>query len=142
MKRLLALLLLPALGGCTVVGASATWSSSACPAGMQAAQRAELYMGRGLRSGGEISTADIDAFVAGTLAPAFPDGFSLIQARGQWRAADGHVARESSLVAIVLLPGATGEQARDQISPVAEAWRRRFGQESVLKVIGPSCIAF
>lgn len=109
---------------------------------MQAAQRAELYMGLGRKGGGEVSPADVDAFVAATLTPAFPDGLTLLRGQGQWRAADGRIARESSLLAVVILPGATGEQARDRLTPVAEAWRARFAQESVLKAIGPACVAF
>ena len=133
------LLVLALLAGCAGAPDAA---APACPAGLQAAQRAELFFGRGLRGGGEVSDAQVDAFLAEVLTPAFPDGLTVMPARGQWRHADGRISRERSLVVIVILPGAGIAEAQARAAPVAQAWVRRFGQDSVLRSIGPACVGF
>lgn len=109
---------------------------------MQAAQRVELFLGRGMRGGGEVSDRAVDAFVADTLTPAFPDGLTLLPARGQWRHADGRIGRERSLVVVLVLPAATMAEAQARVAPVARAWLARFAQESVLRSVSPACVGF
>lgn len=143
--RLLSLLAaLPLIAGCTVVGASYSGpiGGPACPAGLEPAQRAELFLGRGIPGGGTVSDEGVESFLAQTLTPAFPDGLTIIPARGQWRGGDGRIAREESLLVVLLLPGEDAVAARARVEPLAQAWRQRFGQESVLRTLGPACIAF
>lgn len=100
-----------------------------------------LYMGRGLPGGGLASDSDIAGFVAGTIVPAFPDGFTIFDARGHWR--DGPTGRPVDETTVVLVvahpPGAAAEAA---LSGIAEAYMVRFGQSSVLRSDQPACVTF
>src|SRR3546814_11498992 len=73
-----------------------------------------LYMGRGLADGGMAADSEIDAFVADTIVPAFPDGFPLHDARGHWRAGTtGRAAGASTVVlGVAPPPGAPAAPAR------------------------------
>ena len=100
-----------------------------------------LYMGRGLVDGGMAADADIDAFVADTIVPAFPDGFTIHDARGHWR--DGRTGRadgESTVVLVVAHP--PGPQADTALRRIADAYIARFGQSSVLRSDQPACVTF
>jgi hypothetical protein len=96
-----------------------------------------LYFGRTIRGGGWVSDADWDGFALQVLTPAFPEGFTVYRAEGQWRTADGKVTREPSMVVERVGP----------IDPVKIAWvvsayRTRFRQEAVGVVSAPVCAAF
>lgn len=132
------LLSLSILAGC----AGTEGGAAPCPPGMQAAQRAELFLGRAIPAGGEVPDRDVEAFVADTITPAFPDGVTLLPARGQWRGADGRIAREPSLIVMLVLPGATAAEAQARIAPVAQAWVTRFRQESALRSVSAACVGF
>lgn len=100
-----------------------------------------LYMGRGKPDGGGVSDAQVRAFVEGVIVPAFPDGFTLYDARGHWR--DGPTGRpvnESTLVFVVVRPsGAAGDAA---IRTIAETYAARFDQTAVLGSDQPACVTF
>lgn len=100
-----------------------------------------LYMGRGQADGGGVTDAQVRAFVAEVIVPAFPDGFTLFDARGHWR--DGPTGRpvdEATLVFVVVHPpGPAGAAA---VQGIAETYAGRFGQTAVLGSRQPACVTF
>ena len=135
MRAWLTALLLPALlTGCV------TAAAPSCPGGMQAQVRAELIFGRNLKTGGTVSEAAWRRFVAQEIAPRFPDGFTVLDGRGQWRDPQGRVVREASKVLLVAMPDDPERRAR--LAAIAEAYKRAFGQDSVLTLATPSCVSF
>ncbi|HZF74317.1 MAG TPA: DUF3574 domain-containing protein [Acetobacteraceae bacterium] len=136
MRAALALLLLAA--AC----AAPAGPPAACPAGMGPATVAEAYLGQGVRGRGEVTEAEWSAFLAEIVTPAFPDGLTVLDARGQWRGQDGQVARERSKVLLLVMPGADMPAVRARLAPVEAAWKARFNQESVLTVLRPGCAGF
>jgi hypothetical protein len=98
-----------------------------------------LYLGMSM-PGGEVAQADFDSFVATDVASRFPDGFTIFDARGNWRSAAGRVERESTRVLEVVNGGTAGEDAR--LTEIAESYRARFRQESVLRVSAPGRACF
>ena len=87
-----------------------------------------------------ISDAEWQAFLAEEITPRFPDGLTVVDAAGQWRDASGAIVRERTKVVLVLTtPGAEGMQRAQEIG---EAYRRAFGQESVLQMTGRACVSF
>jgi hypothetical protein len=89
-----------------------------------------LYCGLSIPGGGVVSQADLDAFVAEVVEPRFPDGFTLWRARGQWRGG----SEDSLVIEIVHAPGPQFDRA---VQEIADAYRTRFRQEAVLRVIAP-----
>ncbi len=111
-----------ALGGC----------ARSCPAGLARMDGVQMFFG------GSLAEADWADFSAGTLTPAYPDGFTTYEAAGQWRdPASGRLVRERTRVVQVFGAGAMAPTAL-----VAEAYKRRFHQQSVGVVRTVACAGF
>ncbi|MCR0980572.1 DUF3574 domain-containing protein [Roseomonas populi] len=134
--RAVALLLL--LAACQAGGAP-----PACPDGTGPAAVAELAFGRNGPDGTlRVTDADWADFLAEEATPRFPDGLTSFDASGQWRGPDGRIAREPAKFLWLVMPAASLEEAHARTKPVAEAYRRRFRQESVLVVLRGTCATF
>lgn len=128
---LAALTLLPS---CTVL-------PQTCAPPAQARVSAELMFGRKIGDRIGVSEAAFAAFVAREITPRFPDGLTVIDAKGQWRDSErGTVVREPSKV--VLLTFADEPARRADIAAIAEAYKRQFQQQSVLTSLRASCVTF
>jgi hypothetical protein len=112
----------------------------ACRAGSEAYVRLELLFGTGRKGGGEISEAEWRAFLDAEVTPRFPDGLTVLSGYGQWRNPAGVIAKEGSKVLIVWHKPQPGTDAK--IETIRAAYKARFGQESVLRADGASCVSF
>jgi hypothetical protein len=127
-----ALLIVAAVGGCA--------PRLPCDA-TETRHAAQLLFGRAVGTEGEVSEAEWQDFVATALTPAFPDGLTVTDAEGQWRdARTAALVRERSKVVTVLLDAP--DAARPRLEAVADAYKRRFRQDSVAIVVAPACVAF
>jgi hypothetical protein len=101
----------------------------------------QLLFGRAIGTQGEVSDAEWQDFLATVVTPAFPDGLTVYDTRGQWRdAATGAPERERSNVVTILLDDPAASRAR--IDAVADAYKQRFRQDAVGIVVTPACVAF
>ncbi|WPG40511.1 DUF3574 domain-containing protein [Variovorax sp. EBFNA2] len=123
-----------ALAGC------ATSHSGNCAAGFDAFERDTLYFGRAIPTGGQVSDADWADFLDTRVTPAFPQGFTVIDAAGQWRAASGQVVREPSKLVVLLHP--RDAKADAAIATLIDTYRQRFAQEAVLQERQSVCARF
>ena len=98
-------------------------------------------MGRGGPEGEVVGDSEWDAFLADAITPRFPDGLTVLDAKGQWRGSDDVIKKESTKVLIIFAPN-EDEDAKDLIVEVTDEYRRRFDQESVLKTVSKTCVAF
>ncbi|HYZ47530.1 MAG TPA: DUF3574 domain-containing protein [Sphingomonas sp.] len=104
-------------------------------------QVAELFFGRKVGDRVGVSNAAWARFVDREITPRFPDGFTVIEAKGQWRdAARNAILRESSKVVQIVLPG-NGEDL-DRLAAITQAYKQRFRQQSVAVLLRPACVAF
>ena len=79
-------------------------------------------------------------FLADEVTPRFPDGLTVLDAAGQWRDGSGAIVRERTKLLLVLAqPGENAMQRTDQI---ADAYKRAFGQSSVLRVVTEACVSY
>jgi hypothetical protein len=102
---------------------------------------AQLYFGRRMPGGGEVAEEAWAAFVASELGPRFPDGFTVVDATGQWRdPATGLVAQERMKLVQIAAPASAETGAR--LEAVRSAYRTRFAQSSVGLVTAPACTEF
>jgi hypothetical protein len=101
--------------------------------------RTTLYFGLA-RPAGTITEKQWKVFVRENISPRFPQGFTIWEADGQWRSADGRINQERAKV--LLLVHANSAAAREAISALVESYKKSFQQESVLWETAVVCAAF
>ena len=112
----------------------------ACPEGTDPFVEHQLFMGRSSESGEVVDDAAWAAFLGETVTPRFPGGLTVLDAQGQWRDSDGVIQQERSKLLVVLAP--PGSDAMRLIDEVSDEYKRRFNQESVLRVVEDTCVSF
>ena len=112
----------------------------ACAEGTEQFVKYELFMGRSNQSGEVVDDAAWAKFLEDTVTPRFPDGLTVLDAQGQWRDSEGLVQKERSKMLVVLVP--PGDDGVRLISEVSDEYKRRFSQESVLRVESDACVSF
>jgi hypothetical protein len=132
-RRILGLIVPALLAGCAL-----TAETARCPLPAEAAPVIELFFGRGLPDGGEVSEAAWRGFVDEVVTPRFPEGLSVLDTAGQYRAGDA-IQRERSKLLIIVGPDPRDLDAR--LDAVIAAWKARFRQQAVLRVDSTACIA-
>ena len=64
-----------------------------------------------------------------------------MSANGQWRDTErGNVVQEPSKVLVLVLGDETTDRPR--VREIADAYKRRFQQQSVLTMMRPACVSF
>lgn len=122
------------LSACTVL-------PQACAPPAQSMIAAEMMFGRKIGDRIGVSDAAFAAFIAREITPRFPDGLTVIDAKGQWRDRErGTIVREPSK--LVLLTFADDPGKRANIATIAETYKRVFRQQSVLTSLRASCVTF
>ena len=112
----------------------------ACPPGTEQFAEYRLFFGRSQGDREAVSDAAWRAFLASEVTPRFPDGLTVLDAAGQWREGSGAIMRERSKLLLILAQ--PGDDAMRRTDEIAEAYKRAFGQSSVLRVIAPACASF
>lgn len=102
--------------------------------------RETLYFGRNRPGGGTVSDAEWQSFLDHVLTPRFPAGLTVMVASGQWKGQTGVVEQERSNVVTVFHPGDAASLRA--IQEVTLEYKRRFGQEAVLRERASTCAAF
>lgn len=101
-----------------------------CPSDHAVAVRDAVYFGLTTPNGALIPEADWAAFLNATVTPAFPHGFTVLEANGQWRGADGGMVREPSRVLLLLHPASA--ELDERVRGIIRRYRQEFRQQAVL----------
>ncbi len=99
-----------------------------------------LFFGRSIKAGGTVSDLDWLSFLSAQIVPRFPDGFTVADAQGFWRGADGGTKVERSKMLIIAHP--PGDSVESRFDEIIDAYKKRFSQNSVLKTVASTCIRF
>lgn len=114
---------------------------TACPEGADRRVVAELVFGRNI---GEVLGVTDEAwarFVDEEITPRFPAGLTVQDSYGQWRdTASGRIVREPGKVLTIIIGDAPTELPLLKL--VAEAYKRRFQQQSVITLTRAACVSF
>jgi hypothetical protein len=138
--RLAPLAMLVGVAGCLHGPPRQLAAASSCQAGDRAMVRDVLYFGRNRPDGGKVADDQWQAFLDQVVTPRFPDGLTVASATGQWRGASGQVETEASQVLTLLHSGDAA--SRNDVAGIAAEYKRRFGQEAVLRERSAACVAF
>ena len=123
-----------------MVGVCVNTAPISCPDGSDYYVQYQLFMGRNNDSGEIVDDAAWDAFLEDTVIPRFPNGLTVLDGQGHWRGSQGLAYEERSKLLIVLAPSEDDiVRLTDEIS---EEYKRRFMQESVLRVVSDVCASF
>ncbi|MFE6615458.1 DUF3574 domain-containing protein [Amycolatopsis sp. NPDC057786] len=150
-RTALAVFAAAALGVGGGVAASAVPAATAAPSTPEAAafqaspgevwKRTELYFGTTKPGGGELTDAEFAAFTDKVVTPRFPDGFTELTGRGQWRGSDGVISREKSKVIVVVYPF-SDRDANREIEEIRTDYKKTFAQDSVLRTDSVEKVSF
>jgi hypothetical protein len=114
-----------AVGAAVLGGYAPGDSAAACYDGAVS----RLYLGQATPVG-VVTEAQWRAFVAESVAPRFPAGFTELQASGHWRDDRGTAIEEGTR--IVEIAHDRSPLARERVRAVAVDYKHRFAQQSVL----------
>jgi hypothetical protein len=110
------------------------------PAGLRPAHVERLYFGRNIADTATVSDSAWAGFVRDVLTPNFPDGATVWDAAGQWRDPSGKTVREKSFVVELVHFVTPDVEAR--VVRVMDAYKRRFAQQSVLRLVAEAWASF
>jgi hypothetical protein len=117
----------------------AVQARTTCPASLHGVRTVELFFGQD-EGGRQLSAAEWKRFVDTEITPRFPDGLTVLDAYGQWRAPDGILSREPTKVVLIILAGRPGDAAG--LAAIRAAYKSQFHQQSVLLVEHSDCASF
>ncbi len=101
----------------------------------------DLYFGRDIPGRAPLTEAEWAGFARAQLTPRFPDGFTVIDAQGQWLDPATRIigAEASKMVRIAAVPSA---DLATRITTLTGTYRQKFHQTSVGITTAPACAAF
>ena len=115
-------------------------AAASCPPSTEPFAEYRLFFGRSQGEVEVVSEAAWRTFLAEEVTPRFPDGLTVLNAAGQWRDGSGTIVRERTKLLLVLAP--PGAEAMRHTDEIAGAYKRAFGQSSVLRVVTDACVSF
>ena len=99
-----------------------------------------LWFGTNKPKGGVVSSGEWQQFVDNDVTPRFKDGLSVYEGKGQWLGEGSKLARENSKA--LMLIHHPDRTSSDQINALRDIYKKRFEQESVMRVDALVCVAF
>ena len=102
--------------------------------GLQSVLTERLYFGRNVANTLGVTDSAWTVFVGEVVGARLPKGFTYWAAEGEWKGSDGRPNREPSFV-LEVVHAPRSAAADSAILAIIAEYRRRFGQESVLRVV-------
>jgi hypothetical protein len=118
---------------------SVSAADATCGKNGKSHMRTTLYFGLS-RTGGSISDAEWTGYLRDEVTPRFPNGLTVWDADGQWRAADSTINRERAKVLLVVHDGKS--KSLQSLIELVDRYKAMFQQESVLWESAGVCAAF
>jgi hypothetical protein len=127
-----------AAGGGLTTAVAARRGGDECGAATAPQVRTILYFGSA-RPKGSVSELEWQLFLRDEVTPRFPEGLTVWDAEGQWRAPQGPVEHERTKV--MLLVHSDTAASRAAVQAVIDRYRKAFDQQSVLWESSRVCVA-
>jgi hypothetical protein len=100
-----------------------------------------LYFGRSISGGGQVSDQEWRAFREQVISPALPDGYTVLDGEGSWMSPRSHTTiSEATKILVVAMPDTARSQST--IDHVRAVWQHRFHQYVVGMTVYPACGSF
>lgn len=98
--------------------------------------KTEIYCGRNIPSGGEVTEPEFAAFLDEVVTAEFPLGLTVFDAYGQMEDTSGTIVKQQTKV--ILLVYEDNEANGAKVQKVIDAYRDRFGNPQVMKISAPT----
>jgi Protein of unknown function (DUF3574) len=102
--------------------------------------RTELFFGLSRPNNSEVTEEEFQHFIDTKVTPRFPDGLTLINAKGQFKDSTGTIIQEDSKLLILLYP--FNKASNQAVEQIRTDYKNEFQQQSVLRVDEQSCVSF
>jgi len=124
------------LGGCSYAGGERPVADSC---GGEAMVETQLFFGMSRPTGGEVTQDEWDEFLQSEVVPRFAEGFAVFENSGFWLDSQSNqtIREPSRMISRLLRPGDA-----EEIPQITDAYKKRFDQESVLRIDTPVCAKF
>jgi hypothetical protein len=99
----------------------------------------ELFFGLSKPDGSSVTENEWNKFVDDYISPELPEGFTIVDARGQWTNTDNKIIKENSKLLVVIYK--YNKEIDSSLSYVINNYKRIFHQSSVLRVTFPVGVA-
>jgi len=114
---------------------------AACPVGERPMLHVRIYFGQTEGDGKPIAASAWEDFVAATVTPRFPEGFTVYDASGQWRDLKTNaIDREPSK--IIEVDRRDTQDLHVKIEEIRKTYQKHFHQQAVGLVTLPACGSF
>ena len=124
-----------------VILAAPATAQIACRADQKSSAVVEMMFGRKIGDRIAVTNTAWARFVDREITPRFPDGLSVVDAAGQWMDTDKkRVVREPSKIVTIVLRDS--EKGQAEIDAIAQAYKKRFKQQSVGVIVRGACVSF
>lgn len=125
-----------------MAAACALGGDAVCPDGMDAFTEINVYFGQEKGNGDPVSHDEWQGFLADTVTPRFPDGLTVLDARGQWLdTTEGRLYREPTRVLNVLVPAEGADDGIAAVRDISDIYKAQFDQQAVFYTTLPACAA-
>ena len=122
--------------GCTADG------QFSCPEGMDQFTEFNAYFGLDKGDGASVTEGEWLDFLAEAITPRFPDGLTVLDARGQWFDTDeGRLYVESTKLLNVLVPVDSADAGLASVRQISDSYKEHFNQQAVFHTALPACAA-
>jgi hypothetical protein len=98
-----------------------------------------LYFGT-RKPNGVVTRAQWDNFLQKEVTTRFPDGLTTWEAQGQWKGKGGKTVKEKSYVLLIVHP--SDSKSERAIKEIINLYKKRFEQESVMRVRAKASVSF
>jgi Protein of unknown function (DUF3574) len=88
----------------------------------------------------DVTEEEFHRFIDTKVTPRFPEGLTLINAKGQFKDSTGTIVQEGSKLLILLYP--FSKESNQAVEQIRADYKKDFQQESVLHVDEQSCVSF
>ena len=115
-------------------------TAPSCAPGTSPMTKYELFLGQNIGTTGRVSDEEWRRFLTEEVTPRYPDGFTVLDAAGQWRDPMGRVISEESRNLVVIVRDPATELPK--ITAIRDTYKTRFNQDAVLFVQSQICAGF
>jgi len=125
--------------GAVIAPAMAAENDQHCQVG-DAFTQTTLYYGTTWKNGQPITPEEWNSYLSADVTPRFKDGLTVFDANGQWMNRKGDVTRQTSKAVLIVHQG--DKDSSQRIEELRDIYKKRFQQESVMRVDEPVCASF